>query len=362
MDKKHIIFVQNRSKRAGAQVSLSRIVTSAEIRPLAPFVLLGDEGWLGEFLTGRAIPHRVRSWPSPRSLAARLGGLRKFARRTMADLHEKGITAGVIIANDHQETPVALALAEAAGGIPVAVILRTPGMGERDFRKYGCGRCTLIFARGEELSHRASQWAGRDVTCMLGSFADSDFHPAKSPGPLFPSRILVAGSEEPRKGFADVIEAVKIIERSEPGFPAVEFVFTGDKTDELAALTGHPFRSCFSFVGRVKEFAAFASRFELAIHPSRSESFGMAPLELMLAGVPTMASATGIIGSMPLAVPWCFPPENPPALAGQIVQIWKQWPEGMCDLPDLQNHIRNHYHISIATSTLAGKLRGLAAT
>lgn len=357
-DNSRLLFVQFRSKRAGAQVSLSRIVSSQEIRAFNPYVLLGDAGWLGEYLTDNSIPHSVSPWPSPRSLASRLGGLRKFAERTLTHLHNEGITPSVIVANDHQETLLAHALAKAAGGVPVAVILRTPGMSWNDFKKYHCGRCDLIFARGEELSERVRLWSGKEVTCMLGSFADNDFYPTRFPAPSFPTKILVAGSEEPRKGFADVIEAIKHIEQTEPGFPAVEFVFTGDKTDELATHTGYPFRCRFSFVGRVEEFADFARQFDLAIHPSRSESFGMAPLELMLAGVPTMVSATGIINAMPLASPWSFPPANPPAIAAHLVQIWKQWAEGICDIPNLQRHIRTHYHISATTGILARKIQG----
>ena len=78
----HLLFVQNRAKRAGAQVSLSRIVTSPEIKPLNPYVLLGGNEWFDSFLREEAIPHTVQPSASPRSLRARRGGLAKFARAT----------------------------------------------------------------------------------------------------------------------------------------------------------------------------------------------------------------------------------------------------------------------------------------
>ena len=110
----HLFFVQNRAKRAGAQVSLSRIVTSREIKQLNPFVLLGCNEWLDSFLHEEAIPHTVQPWTSPRSLRARMGGLAKFARSTISQLHAKGITPTAIVANDHLECQIALALPKAS--------------------------------------------------------------------------------------------------------------------------------------------------------------------------------------------------------------------------------------------------------
>lgn len=359
MDKseKVILFIQKRARRAGAQVSLSRIVTSEEIRDLNPnpFVLLGDDGWLGSFLSEQSIPHIARPWPSPRSLIGRLGGLDQFSKRFIKHLTAQGLTPGAIIANDHQESLLAQSLAKASGGPPVAVILRTPGMNQNDFEKYQCHRCDRIFARGEDLTARAKQWSGRDVTCMLGSFTDTDFHPPHPKPSTFPTRILIAGSEEPRKGFADFLEALFLIEQSEPNFPALECVFTGaEPTDEQSAsILKSPFRSQFHFKGRIDQFIDFAQDFDLAIHPSRSESFGMAPLELILAGIPTMVSTTGIIDQLNISPEWKFQPENPTELAEKLTSLWKNWPNLDPHIQEIQHHIRERYHISQTAQQVA---------
>jgi glycosyltransferase involved in cell wall biosynthesis len=355
----HLLFVQNRAKRAGAQVSLSRIVTSSEIKPLNPFVLLGCNEWLDSFLHEEAIPHTIQPGPSPRSLRARMGGLAKFARSTISQLHAKGITPTAIVANDHQECLTALALSKASGGVPVMVILRTPGMTQSDFNKYQCGKCNFIFARGENLTRRAQVWSGKAVSCMLGSFTDDDFFAPRPTCPSFSQKILIAGSEEPRKGFSDFLEALKIIETTEPNFPALECVFTGEQSEELSQLITQNFRSSFTFVGRVNNFQTFARQFHLAIHPSRSESFGMAPLELLLAGVPTMISQTGITNALPLSSPWVFKPQSPPELARHLTTIWKQWPKNQLDILSIQEHLRNHYHISQTTELLADTIHDL---
>ena len=262
-----------------------------------------------------------------------------------------------IVANDHQECLLALALAKAAGGIPVIAILRTPGMSRNDFEKYQCNQCDHLFARGEQLTAKVAQWGRSDVTCMLGSFSEDDLSPPLSHTSSFPTKILVAGSEEPRKGFADLIEAVKLVEQVEPDFPAIEFTCTGDMTEALDELTNQPLRSSFTFIGRVENFSAYARSFHLAIHPSRSESFGMAPLELLLAGVPTMISSTGITPELPMSVPWIFPPESPQILSQAICELWKNWPIHQLNLNDIQHHILDHFHISFTATSLTQALK-----
>jgi len=344
----HVLFIQDRASRAGAQVSLSRIVSSDEIRAIHPFVLLRNDGWLNSFMKEQSIPHLIQPWPSPRSLAARLGGLKRFAHQTINQLKELGISPRAIVANDHQECLLALALSKASGNIPVAVILRSSGMSHKDFNKYQCNQCDTIFVRGAHHANLVKQWTGRDATCMLGSFTDADFSPPLPLNSSFPTQILIAGSEIPSKGFADFLQALLQIEQSEPDFPALDCTFTGNRpTDPHAEkLLAHPFRSQFHFKGRIDDFIPFAKNFQLAIHPSRSESFGMAPLELILAGVPTLVSTTGIIEKLNIPEAWQFQPQNPTELAVKITDLWKNWPQADPETSLIQSHIREHYHIS----------------
>lgn len=350
-----LLFVQNRPKRAGAQTSLERIVTSEAILPLNPAVLVASSGWLDSALEEKKISYLVSPWPSPRSLRARLGGLSSFAQQTVQQLAADGIFPSAIVANDHQESLLALALAKAANNIPVISILRTPGMSQRDFEKYGCHHSSAIFARGRQLAERVEQWWGRPVGCMEGSFCDHECYPPKATPNTFPTKILIAGSEEPRKGFTDFIEALAIIEKEQANFPALECVFTGDRPsgEAVEKLLNHPFRSQLVFKGRINKFIDFARDFSLAIHPSRSESFGMAPLELILAGIPTMVSRTGVIDQLHLPNNWCFKPESPEELAERIIDLWKSWPDTGMDIPAQQTKLLANYHISRTTEQIA---------
>ena len=355
-----VLFVQERSRRAGAQVSLSRLVTQSSLRELRPHVLLGSTGWLSQYLDEASVPNSIAPWPSPRSLKARLGGIDRFARQTVNTLKAGGITPRAIIANDHQECLPALALARAAGGVPVIAILRTPGMTRRDFEKYQCAECDHLFARGHDLSERANQWSDAGISCMLGSVSEEDRLVAPEVSPSFPTRVLVVGSEEPRKGFQDFLEALRIAETTESGFPALEVVFTCEKAGDPELLTRSGFRSRFEFAGRVEGFRDFAKDFQFAIHPSRAETFGMAPFELILAGVPTMLSCTGEASSLPVEEPWIFPPESPRTLAEHLIRLWKNWSDTRPDMPMLQNRILEAYPVSASANALAAKVTELA--
>jgi len=162
---------------------------------------------------------------------------------------------------------------------------------------------------------------------------------------------LVAGSEEPRKGFSDFIDALAIVEQEHPNFPALTCVMTGE--EPLQQAHEHDFRSRFEYVGRINKFVEFARNFRMGVHPSRSESFGMAPLELILAGIPTLMSRTGIIDQLNLPKDWCFKAESPRDMADRIAKIWQCWPDTGLDITSIQDKLLGNYHISHTANLIA---------
>jgi len=341
----HLLFIQKRSLRAGAQTSLARMVGSTPLRDLNPAVLVGTEGWLHQDLKDRAFPVALTEFPSPRAIMTRLLGYGAFARRASAKLAEVGIRPGAIIANDHQECPLALALSARLGGVPVLGILRTPGMDRRDFKKYACENCDGLMGEGVELNERVQTWTDKQTALFEEGFCEEEFFPPVPFPSVFPSRILVVGSESPRKGFGDFIEALDLIESREPAFPGLRCDFTGTIPVGLESLVARPRRSQFIFLGRVEGFAKLVRNYPLAIHPSRAETFGMAPIEAMLAGVPTMVSATGIAATLPLPTTWIFEPASPKKIAERLTELWRRWVDHALDVAAVQQHIRACYHI-----------------
>ena len=355
---KSLLFLQRRSSRAGAQTSLERMVLSKVINGLNPAVLIAEEGWLSATLRKHEVPSLVRSWPSPRSIKARLGGLKKFCREFVGLLGEQSMAPDVIIANDHQECLLAHALSEVLGGVPIIAILRTPGMNRADFDKYRCGDCEVIFGEGHELRDRIESWTKRSIPIFEEGFGEEEFREPKQKPAEFPARIFVAGSEEPRKGFSDFFEALLQVEKENPDFPGWDCHLTGKRPEDETSrnILNQAFRSRFTFLGRVNDFIGTAGEFDLAIHPSRAESFGMAPLELILAGIPTLVSTTGVIEKLEIPNAWKFPPGDPGALAPCLENLWSSWSDSSPEILSIQDQIRQEYHIDKTAAPVASEV------
>lgn len=344
MSGKNIIFVQRRPTRAGAQTSLYRLVSTIQERAI---VLTSSLGWLTSML-----PHtHVAPSPSARSLAGRLGGL-KHAARNIA----KKIQASIVVANDYHECPMALALAKEMN-VPCLAILRASGMTRRDFEKYHCAKCDHLFIVGEELNTKALQWTSTPISLFQEGFLEGDFFPPREPAETFPEKILVAGTSNPLKGFHDLLAALEILEAQNPDFPIKEVVLTS--TPLNASIP--KLRAKLNFVGRIENFISFAQNFQFAIHPSQAETFGLAPLELIISGIPTLCTRTGALNEDLLPSSWLSPPASPKDLATVLENWIKHWSVHCQELPGVIQKIKTQYHIEETSKELFTTIRRLTS-
>lgn len=340
-----VLFFQKRSHRAGAQTSLVRMLRSRSLAHICPVVLLGTDGWLVHEFARRETLHLVMPFPSSRALTSRLLGLGGFAEAVKRELVARGIQPAAVFANDHQECPLALAVSKVWGGIPVIGLLRSVGMKERDFQKYRCGDCHTLLCVGETLRGKVRSWTGSEPALFEEGFGDDEFHSPRELSREFPERILVIGNEDPGKGFLDFIEAVDWIESRHPEFPALRCEFTGSAPGGSDAFLAKKRRAEFRFPGRLENLQQRLADYPLVVHPSRGETFGLAPIEALLAGTPTLASATGIFGKLDYLERWRFPVRDPEALAGKLVETWQTWPACFSELGEVQRKLRASFHI-----------------
>jgi glycosyltransferase involved in cell wall biosynthesis len=354
-----VLFLQNRPTRAGAQTSLARLADSDPIRILDPLVLVSKNGWLSEQLERQGTPCFVVPFKSPRALASRIFGLKGWAKLAVRSIVTGSARVRSVIANDHQECPLALALARELGGLPVVSILRSSGMSEGGFRKYGCERSTTMLAVGSELQKKVQQWSRRQVLRFDEGFLETEFGQSRPWLFQCPGRLLLIGSEAPGKGFTDFIEALRMFEQKRPEFPGWECDVTARLVPHLEAALAKPLRSRFRFLGRIDDFSQRIAEYSFAVHPSRAETFGMAPVEAMLAGTPTLVSTTGVAGELGLSAHWTFPAGNISALCERLEYLWQQWP--FINLSEIQQEVRNRFHIKLTASVLSRQINNLWA-
>lgn len=344
-----VLFLQKRPHRGGAQTCLARL-----LRVFKPALLCcAETGWLTEASRRADVPVILENFPSPRTLGARLFGNQLFARRLAK--HFAGATPkpALVHANDYQESLLALELARQLN-VPSAVFLRSIAMSERDYLKHRCPEHPLIFAVGEELHARVRSWLPHpNLHLIHDGLAAEEFARPKPASAQFPSRILVIGSPLVLKGWADFTAAVWHLENTH-GLAGCEFHFTGAKPQAAAndLQLGRLAKNSCKFLGRVEQFRDLVLQYDLVINPSRMESFGMAAVEVLAAGVPLLSSRAGVAPRLISQPEWLFDPGDPQDLARALQHLRAHWPEIKSAVPNAQAKIREHYLVEHSLQTL----------
>lgn len=355
-----VLFVQKRTHRAGAQTCLARLLRHPDMRAWAPALVCSQPGWLTQDCERHGTPVFVERFPSSRSLGARLAGNASFARRVARQLAARNLRPAIIHANDHLEGLLALELAKCLDA-KRAIFLRSPGMTRDDYFKYRCPDFDLIIAVGDELCRRARGWdPQRDIRLIHDGIESSEFAEPKAKAAGFPRRILVIGSPLDWKGWADLTEAAWLLER-ENALDGVQFDFTGGAPDparndlKLARLQ----RVRCNFLGRVEDFRDLVRGYNLVINPTRMESFGMAAVETVAAGVPLLSSRTGIIEQVIEQPEFLFPPNQPSQLAAALRNLSANWPRLRFDHARAHSNIRARFLVDNAVTRITECYREL---
>lgn len=348
-----VIFLQKRGHRAGAQTCLARLLRHAEMRQWQPVLVCEGEGWLAAEARRAGVTVITTPFPGSRSLAARLWGNAQFARRVQQQLAAAGIRPGIVHANDHWEGLLGLALARDLG-VRSAIFLRSPGMTREDYFKYRCREYDLIIAVGDELQQRARGWdAGRDIRLIHDGIEASEHCPPKPKAQAFPNRILVIGSPLDWKGWADLTAALFILQ-TEGQLPDWQFDFTGDRPDpalndlKLERLQ----KGQYKFLGRVEKFRALVREYDLVINPTQQESFGMAAIEVLFAGVPLLSTRTGIIEQALESSQYLVPPRQPQQLAAALKNLLTNWGGIETGVAAAQENIRRKFLVDYGVQKL----------
>lgn len=348
---KTIFYIQQSPALAGSQKSLLRLMKALDER-WRPVLITASEGWLTEASRSANIPVIVCPFPSSRSLKARLFG-NWFFGRTVAKLCKSYIDDGCLVhGNDHIQSLLALALARALR-IPSVLTVRSGAMSRRDFLKYGCDRHGRVVAVGEKLHQRIREW-DQPLNIMLieNGVNDAEITPPAENTRRFPSTVLVPGSIPEFKGWRDLVDALVLLEERGSG-AAVEFQLLGnnnglDVAESVGAARLKTFR--IRHIPLTHDFRKTVSLYPFAIHPSRSESFGMALLEVLAAGVPVLTSRTGVAERVVADSRFLFEPANPVDLAEKLASLMSDFSGADQVVKRAQEIIRKQYCVSRTTA------------
>lgn len=355
-----VLFLQNRTHRAGAQTCLMRLLRHEVMKKWNPVLVCSRGGWLPEECKRFGIPAIEQEFPRSRSLAGRLWGNAAFANEVAGKLASQEIKPAIVQANDHQEGLLGLRLAERFDA-RTAIFLRSPKMVESDYRKYRCGEYQFLSAVGDEFRVRAQAWEPhRKIELIYDGIYEDEFDDPKAKIPTLPQRVLVVGSPLDWKGWADLTEALFLIEQNCAALP-VEFDFTGVRPDLLSNdLKLHRLaKTRCNFLGRVEGFRELVRSYDLVINPSRTETFGMAAIEVLAAGVPLLSSRSGVIEQVLTEPAMLFAPHNPQSLAMALENLLTRWHKMDFGVSTAQRAIREHFLIGHTAAKLDASYRML---
>jgi glycosyltransferase involved in cell wall biosynthesis len=347
------LFLQNRTHRAGAQTSLARLLTHEKLRRWNPTLVCSHGGWLAEECDRRGIGLIQERFPRSRSLSGRLFGNAAFAWRVVEQLSSRSTQPAIVQANDHQEGLLGLEIARRTGA-RTAIFLRSIALRREDYFKYRCHEYEMIFAVGSELLSRVKEWDSTNAIELLhDGLVPSDFLAPKTKSDKPPRRVLVIGSSQALKGWADLIDALEILER-ERSLPPMQFDFTADtprKSENDLKLERLRSMRC-NFLGRVDTFRNLVRDYDLVINPSRMETFGMAAIEVMAAGVPLLSSRTGVVEQVQQNHEFLFPPSSPQLLAAALRYVLENWSKLDFGLARTQEIIRHKFTVDKTAAQL----------
>lgn len=325
-----VVFVQNSVHLAGAQKSLSRLLTAPGMQEHHPMLLTGQTGWLTEHCEAHRVPWIQLPFPASRSLGGRLWQNRAFAKQAARQIRSR-LQPGrpvIIHTNDHPDSLLGQAVARELGALSV-ITLRTPGMSQRDFEKYECARHLHLIAVGDQLFNKVRPWlAGeRPLTLVHNGVTEEEILSPQILSENAPEQLLILGSIIPRKGWQDLVEALRLLETRLPEGPVPAIHLLGDLLgqDPAAVLDSQRLtRFQLTFLGTDPNYRTRLRQYALAIHPSRSESFGMAALECVAAGIPLLAASTGLIPEFIPSDAFLCQPQAPEELADKLEALLSQ--------------------------------------
>jgi glycosyltransferase involved in cell wall biosynthesis len=333
----NLIFLQNRPHRAGAQTCLARLLREFQRYPgIKASLVCGSEGWLTDQARTLAVDTQIVPFPSSRSWMGRLWRNQSFVHSVRL-LSNRAATKGWIVANDHGENLLALALARRSR-LSSCVFLRSSGMTEADYFKYACDQSDAVVSVGPTLAQQARIWDPDGSHHFIpDGLEDADFSRPMHLPQSFPREVLVLGTPHPDKGWGDLRNALKLLP------PALsqntEWHFTGPIPEEFAPQPNFHFRN------ERGDLRDIFTNYPLVIAPSRRESFGMAACESLAAGCALLSSRTGILGEVLQDSAWLFEPGNPADLAEKLHYLWNNWP----DVPHpgfaAQEVLRSRFHV-----------------
>jgi len=347
-----VLLVQKRANKAGAQVCLERTVEALRDAGIDAQVVLGKEGWLTDKLRQKGALCGIIAFPSFRSPLSKWLRLGLFARAMDRIWGDYG-PFHIVHANDTWEALLTEWLA-LRWKIPWVVHLRIATLSRLHYFKYHCDKANAVIAVSPDVYERVKNWRSNFLEFIPEGLKINEFFNPCDNEVQFPEEVGVIGHGGSRKGWEDLLDAFAKVRKMGYLLPR-RLVFFGHidikDRDRLQQRVPHGLEA--SFEGHVDDMTKRVRELGLAIAPSRKESFGRAAMEIIAAGVPILASRTGVVlDVMGVDSPWTFSPGNPDNLASAWINLPSLWSKRLDFVRQWQKKLLDGFTVEDATKRL----------
>lgn len=251
------------------------------------------------------------------------------------------LPAGLLGAGISQALGVPFVLQEHSG--PFSMHLDTEA--KRAAVKKTLASAQAIWAVSESLARRIQDEESTSAVRVLPNMVSTNlFRPVALPNDRGTVRIVSVGSLEAVKGFDVLLSAVELLRRSGVAFE-LRIVGDGSLRHELAqritSLGLDPRQTLLGALSRTSTASVIAES-HIYVCASHHETFGLAPAEALSVGRPVISTRCGgpeeyVDESRGMLVP----PNDPPALADAILNLWRRIDE--FDPAVLHDHIEGDF-------------------
>lgn len=293
-----------------------------------------------ERMAYRGEMHQLIRTPSgPPLVASLIGSLQAAVRKELR-------TGQHDVLHVHWWVPGAIAARLARPKVPVVVTVHGTDValieGRPDLAKvarWGLAAADRIEAVSTDLADRLEAATGikADAVNPMPLAPHWFSGPLPNPGPLKDRpRILAVGRLVPEKGFADLIDAVAILDQP----VTLEIIGEGPLRDLLAGLARN-LSVPLEMSGRMAplELRAAYARADLVVQPSLREGLGLVAAEALLSGTPVIATDSGGVRDI-LPINRLIPPNDVPRLALRIMHALQDLHREAAAVPGLAERLR----------------------
>lgn len=348
----HLVFIQKRGSKAGAQVALVRLAKELiqRIESVTLITSAAKDEWLTQKCNQIGVKViRIKN-RSARSIFSKLIWNNIEIKKICTEL--AGLQGRIVIhANDYTESLTASLIAEKLG-VFFFTSLRSSGMLKNDFIKYNCLKSRSLIVPSKRYLNYFQSYSKSALFIEIPDPISDDYFEESWPGVGTVKRlnILVIGGDHPDKGTFEFLNALEGLEIEGNN---LRFNILGKKLERYGPILDHLISKDgveLRFLGRVNDLRNIMICSDLVVNVSRRETFGLAVIEALALGVPVCSSRVGVIDEF-LPEEFTYDPGNSSEIKNVLQSILRKDQLETWNSKYFKEYIREKYSVSLVVDS-----------